>query len=69
MPIYEFLCTTCNELFEELLRSPNVVDQVTCPACGSLQVRKKPSLFASKSGAGTSLTFGTNSNSCSSGST
>ena len=54
MPIYEFVCTECNESFEDLVFSFSKIDEVICPACGSSQVKKKMSTFSSKSAAGAS---------------
>ncbi len=48
MPIFEFECSDCKNDFEELLRSASALDQVVCPQCGSRQVKKKISNFASK---------------------
>lgn len=47
MPIYEFVCKDCANNFEDLVMVSQL-DQVTCPACGSGQVKKKMSTFASK---------------------
>jgi putative FmdB family regulatory protein len=69
MPIFEFACNTCNRSFEELLRSASLVDQVTCPSCGSPQVRKKISTFASKVSGGSVSMNNSLSSSCSTGST
>jgi putative FmdB family regulatory protein len=64
MPIFEFMCTECNEPFEELVRSANAVDDVDCPSCGSTHVNKMISTFASKiSGTGTS-SFSSSASSC-----
>jgi len=49
MPIYEFSCATCDRSFEELVRSAEATNEVICPKCGSQHVRRKISLFASKS--------------------
>ena len=69
MPIFEFVCSDCGQPFEELIFGSNT-DDVICPSCGSQQVRKKMSTFASKSGGdGASLSFGASSAaSCSTGS-
>ncbi len=69
MPIFEFVCKDCEKIFEELIFGINT-DGVVCPTCGSKQVRKKMSTFASKSGNdGASLSFGSSSAaSCSTGS-
>ena len=59
MPIYEFDCKTCQKPFEELVLSASRIDKVTCPTCGSADVKKKMSTFASKiAGGGSSLSFG-----------
>ncbi|MGB9639285.1 MAG: FmdB family zinc ribbon protein [Anaerolineales bacterium] len=52
MPIFEFICSDCGHEFEELLRSASEIAQVRCESCDSPNVRKKLSLFASKSNAG-----------------
>ena len=69
MPIFEFICSDCQQPFEELVFGSNTED-VMCPSCGSEQVRKKMSTFASKVGGdGASLSFGASSAaSCSTGS-
>ena len=69
MPIFEFVCKDCEQPFEELIFGFNT-DGVVCPSCGSEQVRKKMSTFASKaSGDGASLSLGSSSAaSCSTGS-
>jgi putative FmdB family regulatory protein len=54
MPIFEFVCTECNKSFEDLVFSLSRIDEVVCPACGSSQVKKKMSTFASKPAAGAS---------------
>ena len=71
MPIYEFDCQECAKPFEELLRSANYIDEVTCPSCGSGQVKKKMSMFASKgTGDSSSFSLGASSaSSCNTGST
>jgi putative FmdB family regulatory protein len=70
MPIFEFECKECAESFEELVRSPNATDEVVCPECGSPQVRKKISTFASRlSGSSISLGSAVSSSACSTGST
>ena len=70
MPIFEFVCKDCEQPFEELIFGSST-DGVVCPSCGSEQVRKKMSTFASKAGSdGASLSFGSSSAaSCSTGST
>ena len=54
MPLYEFVCATCKDDFEELVLGSSAVEGVTCPTCGSLEVKKKISTFASKVAGGSS---------------
>lgn len=69
MPIYEFNCTTCDRSFEELVRSAEAISEVVCPTCGSRRVRRKISLFASKSAGGGASLAAASAASCSTGST
>ena len=46
MPLYGFICDDCQENFEELVMSASKVDEVNCPACGSLKVQRQLSLVA-----------------------
>jgi putative FmdB family regulatory protein len=50
MPIYEFACQACGEPFEELIWSSSEIDDVVCPQCGSRQVKRKMSAFATIGG-------------------
>jgi putative FmdB family regulatory protein len=52
MPLYEFDCRACGEPFEELVLSANGIDDVSCPSCGSEDVRKKLSTFATRMSGG-----------------
>lgn len=52
MPIYEFVCKECTKSFEDLVLSASRIDEVVCPVCGSRQVKKKMSTFASKPASG-----------------
>ncbi|MFQ5894535.1 MAG: zinc ribbon domain-containing protein [Nitrospinota bacterium] len=46
MPIYEFLCEACGEVFERITHgSPERPD---CPACGSTDVSRQVSTFAAR---------------------
>ena len=61
MPIFEFVCTDCEQPFEDLIFGSDT-NGVICPACGSEQVMKKMSTFSSKIGGdGASLSLGTSS--------
>jgi putative FmdB family regulatory protein len=71
MPIFEFVCTECEETFEELVFSVSKIDEVVCPTCGGSKVKKKMSTFASKPAAGStsfSLNTASPSHSCGTGS-
>jgi putative FmdB family regulatory protein len=71
MPIFEFVCTECEESFEDLVLSLSKVDEVVCPSCGGDKVKKKMSTFASKPAGGMgsfSLNTASPSHSCGTGS-
>ncbi len=68
MPLFEFVCSDCNQSFEELVQSASAIDRVICPECGSSQVNKKISTFASRISGGGSFSLGASSAaSCSTG--
>lgn len=46
MPIYEYVCKSCNHQFELLRLSSNGFKGVKCPECGSAKAAKKLSTFA-----------------------
>ncbi len=70
MPIFEFVCNECGYPFEELLRNSDAISGVVCQYCGSKQVKKQLSSFASKISGGGPRSFGSSSAaSCSTGST
>jgi putative FmdB family regulatory protein len=43
MPIYEYACRDCANEFEALVRTGTVP---SCPACGSVELEKQLSVFA-----------------------
>lgn len=51
MPIYEYACNACRRDFETLVRSDSVPK---CPECGSTDLAKKISVFATASSFGES---------------
>lgn len=69
MPIFEFECQECGKPFEELVRSSSAISEVYCPKCGSPEIRKKVSTFASRISGGSSFSLGSSAASCGSGST
>jgi putative FmdB family regulatory protein len=46
MPIYEFKCEKCGELFEVMGNYAEREKQHTCPKCGSNAVKQAISLFS-----------------------
>jgi putative FmdB family regulatory protein len=46
MPIYEYVCSECGHEFELFLRSSLVAASGACPQCGSAQIDKRFSTFA-----------------------
>lgn len=47
MPLFDFVCTTCGNQFEQLIRTSTQTSQaVVCPACKSTETQKKLSTFA-----------------------
>ncbi|HHQ49654.1 MAG TPA: zinc ribbon domain-containing protein [Acidobacteria bacterium] len=64
MPIYEYRCNDCGKVFSKLQRMGATADGVTCPACGSANVERKVSSFASAS-SGSGVSTGASGSSCS----
>ncbi|MGC8874703.1 MAG: FmdB family zinc ribbon protein [Chloroflexia bacterium] len=60
MPIYEYRCRRCGVEFERLLPMARADDPGPCPQCGSSEIDRCPSRFASftRSGAETRATGG-----------
>ncbi|MCU0289841.1 MAG: zinc ribbon domain-containing protein, partial [Acidobacteria bacterium] len=46
MPIFEFKCKKCKNVFEELIYSSADQKKITCPKCGSQRSEKLMSVFA-----------------------
>jgi putative FmdB family regulatory protein len=65
MPIYEFVCMSCEEHFEELVRGDT---EVACPNCGATKVAKQMSTFAMVGGGGETPSFGGGGGGCCGGS-
>jgi len=62
MPLYGFECEDCLEEFEELVTSLSEAGEVTCPACGGVNVTRQLSLIAAMKSSGSSgLNLGTSS--------
>jgi len=52
MPIYEYRCQKCGQLFQKLQSVSAGAKAVACPGCGRKRVERRPSVFASTSSAG-----------------
>ena len=50
MPLYKYECTDCGNTFEKMVRFSEADQAQACPACKSLDTRKKISAFASFGG-------------------
>ena len=57
MPIFEYRCSNCNEVFEHL-RLSRSDNRVECPSCGGSKVQQMVSLFAAQTGGKSSSSFG-----------
>lgn len=52
MPIYEYKCEMCGQVFSQLMMSSTA--EPKCPGCGSTKARKLISSFSCSSSAGSS---------------
>ncbi len=50
MPIYEYLCESCGDKFEKLVRRSEDVLESGCPSCGQKHLRQEYSTFAARGG-------------------
>lgn len=55
MPIYEYVCASCNNAFEVLLRAG---EKPQCPACSSKKVLKQLSVTAAPQSSGGAVACG-----------
>lgn len=60
MPIFEYQCKECQEIFESLQLSRNTEEDTECPSCGSETTERVVSTFATSGG--TDDGFGAGSN-------
>jgi putative FmdB family regulatory protein len=54
MPMYEYRCTTCGTVFEQLRRLSEADKDVACPACESSSAERLISGFATSGSASAS---------------
>jgi len=46
MPIYEYVCESCNKKFDQLVRRMSGEHSAKCPECGSAKTARTLSVFA-----------------------
>ncbi len=66
MPIHEFKCKSCDNIFEYLCIRSDEKDNVPCPSCGHCETEVLVSTFCSMGSTGKDGTMTTPSSSCSS---
>ena len=49
MPLYEYMCVTCGNSFEQLVFSTTKLEEIVCTHCAGGRVNRKVSSFATKS--------------------
>jgi putative FmdB family regulatory protein len=50
MPIYEYLCESCDHKFEKLVRRSEDALDAGCPSCGQHHLKQEFSTFAARAG-------------------
>ncbi len=53
MPIFEYECRKCGEIFESFSQRASAAKQPVCPACGSKDAQRIFSVFAGRVEGGT----------------
>lgn len=48
MPIYEYLCESCGDKFEKLVRRTEDAMSAGCPSCGEHHLQQQYSTFAAR---------------------
>jgi putative FmdB family regulatory protein len=54
MPIYEYQCLDCKNVFEKILSSSGSTESIICSSCGSGKVQKKISATSYRLASGSS---------------
>jgi putative FmdB family regulatory protein len=49
MPIYEFYCSTCNIIYQFLIRGERKIEDLKCPKCGAADLERVMSRFSTSS--------------------
>lgn len=52
MPLYEYVCSSCGQHFDKMVRFSELDQQPECPHCHSNETRKQISTFATPSANG-----------------
>lgn len=52
MPLYEYVCSTCGQRFDKMVRFSELDQRPECPHCHSSETRKQISTFATQSAGG-----------------
>jgi putative FmdB family regulatory protein len=50
MPLYEYICKSCGERFEKLVRMSDQPQSIACPTCTGAEVERALSTFATGGG-------------------
>jgi putative FmdB family regulatory protein len=50
MPLYEYRCETCGNVYEQIRRMSDADRNLECPDCKSAEVKRLLSVFATSSG-------------------
>jgi len=58
MPIYEFKCKKCKNIFESIIFSPADEKDLSCPKCGTKKAEKIMSVSAKRKSKGSSGSTG-----------
>jgi putative FmdB family regulatory protein len=58
MPIYEYRCRKCGEVFEKIQKINEGGEHLTCPSCGGKKPEKVLSCFSSSKGTDSSPSCG-----------
>ncbi|OQA45960.1 MAG: Zinc ribbon domain protein [Chloroflexi bacterium ADurb.Bin325] len=66
MPVYEYLCASCDNRFEAIRSMSQADAPIACPRCAAPNARKVISVFAaiSRDGGGSRMVAGGSSSSC-----
>jgi putative FmdB family regulatory protein len=58
MPLYEYECRECGQIFEKMVRFHEIEQPAECPECKSHDTRKRITTFASTGGSQSTASSG-----------